>query len=237
VRGSLPSVLLLDLDDTILSFSASGRDFWREAFRELGAATGVDEDAFAAALGAVADEFWGEAERAHRGRLDLVGTRRALAASAFAHLGVPVPECADAIGDHMTWSKEEAVQPFPGAVAALDGLRERGVRLGLVTNGSGEFQRRKLERFDLERHFDAVLVEGEWGAGKPDPTIFREALRRLDAATDDAWMVGDNLSADIHGAQSVGLRTVWIDATRSGLPTSPPARPDRVVHHLVELIP
>ncbi len=41
---------LLDLDDTIVSFSAGGRDYWREAFREVALDAGVDEDDFIGAL-------------------------------------------------------------------------------------------------------------------------------------------------------------------------------------------
>ena len=236
MRDALPPVLLLDLDDTIVSFSAGGRDYWREAFREVAADGDLAEEDFMGAVKAVGDIFWSEPVRAHLGRLDLVKARRTIAAKAFEHLGVPVPGHADAIGDHMTWSKEEAVAPFPGAVPALEALRERGIRLGLVTNGSGAFQRRKLERYDLGRHFDAVLVEGEWGVGKPDASIFREALRRLGAASDDAWMVGDNLSADIGGARAVGLGTVWIDVAGTGLPAKPPAHPDHVVTRLADLV-
>ena len=105
---------------------------------------------------------------------------------------------------------------------------------GLVTNGHPTFQRRKLERFDLARHFDAILIEGEWGVGKPDPSIFREALSRMNARPESAWMVGDNLEADIAGAQAVGMTAVWIDHAGEGAPTT--AQPNRIVRKLADLL-
>ncbi len=56
--------------------------------------------------------------------------------------------------------------PLPGALETLARIRDRGIRLALITNGSAELQRGKIRRFDLERFFDASLVEGEFGADR-----------------------------------------------------------------------
>ena len=233
----LPPVVLFDLDDTLVSFSAGPRDFWREAWDAHAAGHGgVTAAQLSAAVARAARRYWADPELAARRRQDLFAARREVAALAFAELGLDEPALSRRVADEFTTRKEDAVAPFEGAVAALESLRAQGVRLGLVTNGSGHFQRRKLERYDLVRLFEAILVEGEWGRGKPHPSIFREALRRMGVEPSQAWMVGDNLSADIAGAQALGILGVWNDHARAGLPEQPPAYPRRVIHHVRELL-
>ena len=59
------------------------------------------------------------------------------------------------------------------------GVRERAPALGLVTNGAAAPQRAKIDRFDLARFFDVIVVEGEAGFGKPDRRVFERALGAL----------------------------------------------------------
>jgi putative hydrolase of the HAD superfamily len=233
---ALPPVLLLDLDDTIVHFTRGRPDFWLGAFEAQRRDGDPDAQTFSRAVAAVAHDYWADGERAARGRQDLWRARREVAELAFERLKLPPSERAraHAVADAFTAAKEEAVAPFDGAVATLEKLQARGVRLGLVTNGHPDFQRRKLERHDLGRFFEAVLIEGEWGAGKPDPTIFHEALARMRARPEDAWMVGDNLDADIGGASAVGLKTVWVDHVGRG--AAGKVRPDRVIRHIAELL-
>ena len=110
------------------------------------------------------------------------------------------------------------------------------MRLGLLTNGSARHQRWKIERFALETHFDYVGIEGEVGFGKPEAEAFLRALRALEAAPADAWMVGDNLVFDVGGAQAVGMHGVWVDIRGRGLPEAPVAVPDRIVTSIAELV-
>lgn len=234
MAAALPPVLLLDLDDTIVHFTAGRPDFWGEAYARHRAAGQPEVEVFTGALSDVAGPYWRDPVRAARGRLDLWRARREVALLALEALGIDDPALARRVADDFTATKEAAVAPFEGAVEALEAFAGRGVRLGLVTNGHPDFQRAKLERFDLERYFEAVLIEGEHGVGKPDPSIFHAALARMGSAPDEAWMVGDNLQADVAGAQGVGMYAVWIDHGGDGPP--PGARPDRVVRSLPQLL-
>jgi putative hydrolase of the HAD superfamily len=105
----------------------------------------------------------------------------------------------------------------------------------MVTNGASDAQREKIDRFELAPLFDAVLVEGEFGAGKPDPAVYAEALRLVDVAAEQAAMVGDNLVWDVLGAQRCGMQGIWIDRQVRGLPDAPATRPDGVVRTLEQL--
>jgi putative hydrolase of the HAD superfamily len=115
-------------------------------------------------------------------------------------------------------------------------LRARGVKLALITNGEGREQRRKIERFELAPLFDCVIVEGEFGKGKPEPEVYHHALAMLGAAPHEAWMVGDNLEWEVAVPKQLGIYTVWVDFAATGLPANAPAQPDRIIHNLAELV-
>ena len=125
---------------------------------------------------------------------------------------------------------------FDGTIEALEALRAAGVRMALVTNGGKEFQRAKIERFDLERHFDHVLIEGEFGVGKPEDAVYLHLLEYFAVTPAEAWMIGDNLEWEVVAPQRHGIRGIWFDGHDQGLPADSPVRPDAVVRSLDELL-
>jgi len=230
---SARDAILLDLDDTILSSGPPSEIRWSELVaRFTSRLPGTDAATLEAALAESRTAFWSEEERSRNGRLDLVSARRTIVRDAFDRLGLAEHETARELADVFTHESEERVAPFEGAIETLQRLRERGHALALVTNGSSQFQRRKLERFELAGFFEVVLIEGELGFGKPDRRVFERALAAVGAEPALAWMVGDNLGADVAGAQGLGIRTVWMDVRRQGLPEDAPARPDHVLERL-----
>jgi putative hydrolase of the HAD superfamily len=126
---------------------------------------------------------------------------------------------------------------FPDARRCLEDLRARGIPLGLVTNGDTRQQRDKIERHDLARYFDVIVIEGELGAGKPDPRVYHHALSALRTPAADTWMVGDHLEFDVAGAQDVGARGVWLDRAGQGLPIGSRVQPARIIAALDTLLP
>jgi putative hydrolase of the HAD superfamily len=230
----LPEVLLLDLDDTILRFTAGQPNCWKLALERF-LPEHTDHSALLQAITLEGNEFWAPSERAFWGRQNMHAARRLIACSALSAFGITLDLC-HRIADEMTERKEELVRPFEGALEALSALRQRGHRLGLLTNGCAAFQRRKLTRFALEPFFDVVLIEGELGYGKPDRRVFGAALAFFGVAPADSCMVGDNLDADIGGARDLGINAVWHDAYGAGLPARATVRPDRIIQSLSELL-
>ena len=94
--------------------------------------------------------------------------------------------------------------------ALLEALRNRGLRLALVSNTASPqwLLQPVLERQGLVARVDAVVLSSEVGKRKPHPAIFERALSELDVRSDDALFVGDRLDADVFGAARVGMRTV-----------------------------
>ena len=93
----------------------------------------------------------------------------------------------------------------------LDELKGK-YKLLLLTNGSPDLQNTKLTITpELVPYFDEIVISGDFGRGKPDPTIFEHALERMGLKKDEAIMVGDNLMTDILGASRAGIKSVWIN--------------------------
>jgi len=228
-------VVLVDLDDTILEFGRIAPRVWRDLAPAFAAPLGVEPHALVEAVESAANAFWSDAERAARGRLDLAASRRQIVSSAFTALRLGEAERAHELADAFTRRRDERIALLPGAVDALRRARARGARLGLVTNGSAQAQRAKLARFDLARHFDAVLIEGEFGRGKPDLAVYHEVLRRLDARPDETCMIGDNLEWDIAAPQRLGIFAIWVDPDGAGVPADSKVRPDSMVRALAEV--
>lgn len=229
--------MLFDLDDTILAFDVVADRVWETICNDFASRIdGVTPDAM---LRAVQDQrrwYWSDPARHRTGRLDLDRSRLEVVSGAFSRLGVDSKEMVKEIADVYAVQREESVRPFDGALETLQSLKSADVRLALVTNGNGRYQRSKVERFGLARFFDCVLIEGEFGLGKPDERVYRHALGELGAAPADAWMVGDNLEWEVAAPQRLGMYAVWVDSRKTGLPTSTKVRPDRIILALPELL-
>jgi putative hydrolase of the HAD superfamily len=228
--------LLVDLDDTLLDYSGGVDESWQQACDAVCRPCGVDAEGAVAAIARTRRWFWADPDRHRRERTDMLRAWTQIAAHGLAELGVRDEALAGRIAEAYAERRWERMGLFPGIRDALSTLRERGVPLALVTNGDVRHQRRKIEQHDLERFFDVIVIEGEFGCGKPDEKVYRHALAGLRARPDAAWMIGDHLEFDVLAPQRLGLRGVWIDAQGAGLPASAPGAPHRIVRGFCELV-
>ena len=93
--------------------------------------------------------------------------------------------------------------------ALLESLRERGLKLGLVSNAfdPADLLHRDLAEMGVAERLDVAVFSSEVGRRKPDPLIFEQALERLGAAPERSLFVGDTLATDIAGASALGMQT------------------------------
>jgi putative hydrolase of the HAD superfamily len=237
MRTPLPEAIFFDLDDTILDFSSGAEPCWETASRPFAAELpGVTVEELLAAIHRTRDWFWSDAERHRRGRLDLRVARREIVTAALLELGLELPQVAEGIAEAYIAARDVGLRLFPDSVATLTRLRELNVRRALLTNGRAEDQRAKIERFGLAPFFDCIVIEGEFGIGKPDERVYRHALAQVKVAPAEAWMVGDNLEWDVAAPQRVGMHGIWYDVTGAGLPDGSRVRPDRIIRRLAELL-
>jgi len=233
----LPLAILFDLDDTILTDAVNGDRCWRTVCDRFAVEVpGLTSARLLAEIDKVRVWYWSDPDRHRRGRLDLERARQELVAMALQALGADAPDLARRIAQAFSALRDEALGPIPGALDTLRRLRERGVRLALVTNGSSAAQRHKIDRFGLAPLFDCIIIEGEFGTGKPDEQVYLHACEQLGAVPAEAWMVGDRLDWDVAAPQRLGILAIWVDKAGQGLPPSSPVRPDRIIRSLPELL-
>jgi putative hydrolase of the HAD superfamily len=228
--------VLIDLDDTLIDYSSGVDASWESVCAAAAVRAGVEADALVTALVEARRWFWSDPVRQRRERLNMVAAWGKIAARALAACG-----CADAVALSMAEDyaerRRQAMRLFPDAMAALEHFRAAGAALGLVTNGDARQQRDKIERHGLGRFFDVIVIEGEFGAGKPDAIVYRHALTALGSRAVEAMMIGDHLENDVDGAQRLGMQGIWLDRAGDGLPAGCAIRPHRIIRGLGELGP
>jgi putative hydrolase of the HAD superfamily len=108
----------------------------------------------------------------------------------------------------------EAWRLFDDAIPTLAELKNRGLRLAIISNYDSRIDD-LLRVFEIERFFDGVHVSSRSGAAKPDRDIFLSALRYHRVEPQRALHVGDSLREDVEGASAVGMRAVMLDRNQS----------------------
>lgn len=103
----------------------------------------------------------------------------------------------------------------PEAASLLERLRGAGHRTAVLSNTMWPrwHHEHVLERDGVLHLFDYLLFTSETETAKPHQSVFADVLYHLDVEPADAVFVGDRLFDDIHGAQSVGMRAIWIPHT------------------------
>lgn len=214
--------VLLDMFDTLVAIEPPGPRL-RASLLGL---TGVDVGEEAAARGFAAEIGHYLAHHMEgRDEESLEALRDDCAAVLHEALGVPGldrPAVRQAMLDAL------AFRVFPDVLPALEELRERGLRLVVVSNWDWSLPL-WLERTGLSPLFDGVVSSAVAGHAKPSPEIFRTALELVGAEPGEAIHVGDSISSDVDGARSAGVRPVLI--ARAG---SPPEDVD-AIESLAEL--
>ncbi|WP_309091286.1 HAD family hydrolase [Domibacillus sp.] len=125
--------------------------------------------------------------------------------------GIPASE-AEWARDRFRNVRRKSAFVYEETFDVLNTLRDKGIRLLLLTNGAPSLQLEKLTMTpELVPYFEHVLISGHFGFGKPEKAIFDHALRLMDLEPGDVLMVGDNQGTDILGATRAGIESAWIN--------------------------
>ena len=120
---------------------------------------------------------------------------------------------------------------FPHALDVLTYLREKGYALHLITNGFETVQHNKLKYSGLSDFFPFVITSEGSNSLKPHKAIFDFALQKTGATIKESIMLGDDIDADIIGAQNMGMDQVFVNHKN----ITPPVKPTYTVTSLKEL--
>ena len=127
------------------------------------------------------------------------------------------------------------------ALPALQGIKEMGLRIGLISNTGmtpGATFRTYLENQGMLGYFDVLTFSDEVKLSKPGNEIFMMTLRSLGAAPAETVHVGDHIQNDVLGAKRCGLKTVWITGfSEREDPDDPETEPDVTVDGLGAVAP
>ncbi|WP_227396175.1 HAD family hydrolase [Jeotgalibacillus aurantiacus] len=102
--------------------------------------------------------------------------------------------------------------PVKGLYEMLEHLKRKSYKIGMITNGYGDFQMANIRALGIEGAFDVILIS-EWEKlRKPDSRIFLRALEKLDVEAEEAVFVGDHPENDSQAAKRVGMKAVLVQS-------------------------
>lgn len=235
--------VIFDMGGTLLRFARPGGGTWREfeapgirgIYRyliEQGHPLQSHEDEFVETMFARLAEGW---EQTTGGRINL----RAVdwIAAGMAEHALTLDEAALLEAAKMyALALRVGIRAAPGAVETLATLRERGLRVGLISNTAwpAELHLEDLEELGILPYLEHLAFSGELGLWKPNAEIFQHVLDALGVAPEHAIFVGDSPREDVRGAQGIGMRAVWVRSAEFPLGD---VQPDAVIGELPELLP
>jgi len=196
--------VFFDLDNTLYPYAPcneAGKQAALAAFRERGYE--MDRETF--------DELYAA------GRREAKRETRGTAASHDRHIyfkralreyaGERDAADALAIGDAYWEGYASQMELCDGVERVFDALTEAGTDVAIVTNLTTRVQLQKLSRLAIDDRIDRLVTSEEVGREKPSAIPFTTALAAFDRRPSEALMVGDNVDADVAGANAVGMDT------------------------------
>lgn len=128
--------------------------------------------------------------------------------------GTNDPELGLELGEMFAQERRNRPLVYEETFEVLDQLKGK-YKLLLLTNGSPDLQREKIDSVPaLEDYFDHIVISGIFGQGKPAASIFLHAAGLLGINPEEGLMVGDKLTTDILGSNTVGMPNAWINRHR-----------------------
>lgn len=237
--------IYFDLDDTLCGYWDASKLGLRQAFAaHLPEGRTVEEMVLA----------WAEAFRSFAPTLKQTGwfpiylktgepTRTEQMRRTLAVLDIVDEARAVALSQAYMEGRDRNLRLFSDAIPVLDALKAR-FPLGLITNGPADVQRQEIATLGVEKYFDNIYIEGEFGEGKPSRRLFSDAERVVDCQPHEVLMVGNSYAHDIAGALNAGWHAIWIrrasdippSATSvESMPEGGPI-PDAIVGSLTEVL-
>jgi putative hydrolase of the HAD superfamily len=203
---------LFDLDDTLCDDASSWIVCSRKAAEfAIDYIPGIDAQRLGETFLELSRQYWFSHESTQETRTILeVRTaqwRAALVAEGY-DSSDPLPEL---LAQEYGKRRSSEIALFPDAISTLSALRSRGIRVAIVSNGFRATHISKVTNLGLDPHVDHVILADIFGHFKPNVRIFQHALDLCGCAPNEAVMVGDDLSNDIGGAESAGIRSFWFN--------------------------
>lgn len=168
----------------------------------------IDSQTFYDDFGTFIDAYYAQRNEDHVERTSFAALHDLLTEKGYAHLPKPVLRAAlDAMYSvtRGNWYAED------DAIPTLAALKAQGYRLGMISNASDDANvQYQVDQWGFRPYFDFVITSAACGIRKPHPRIFQIALDYFKIQPEQAVMIGDTLSADVLGANQLGMYSIWI---------------------------
>lgn len=105
---------------------------------------------------------------------------------------------------------DSELNPYPEVIPTLEELKKRNYKLGIITDGNIDRQKRKIKLLGLEQFFEIIVFTKELDNPKPSEIPFQEVVNKLKIIPQESFYVADNPLIDFEGAKKVGMKTVRI---------------------------
>lgn len=201
-------LVIFDLDDTLINFSATRQAAYACMAKVLDQ-EGVDSTAYLQACPDIDRALFTAFEQ---GRLSRAEYRARRFREPFAAIGL---QARDDLVVHLNELFMNCVNDSPllydDVRTVLGDLRSRGVLIAILTNGPSDGQRRKLKATGLAEAVDHVAIGEEIGFSKPSAQAFHSVVERLAVLSPEALMVGDSPELDYDAALKAGLSALLLD--------------------------
>ena len=119
--------------------------------------------------------------------------------------------------DELWWDYAE-LETYPEVEDTLKCLSSRGIKTGMITNGTEKDYKQILQKLNLTHYFDVVVGIDACKKGKPHKEIFLYALKKIHVKPEEAIFVGDSIKHDYEGAYKAGLKPLLIDRKENAPP-------------------
>lgn len=203
------SILLWDVDGTLLDFRAAEKAAIRALFEKFHLGECTDE--MITIYSGINRKYWERLERGEMTKQEiLVGRFREF----FALYGLP--DVAEAFNADYQVALGDTIIFLDDSLSLLASLRGK-VRQYAVTNGTRTAQEKKLTRSGLSDIFDGIFISEDVGAEKPSEAYFNYVKEHIPGfRAEEALIIGDSLTSDIKGGLNAGIDTCWYDGEKKG---------------------
>lgn len=102
------------------------------------------------------------------------------------------------------------VRLYPGTAEMLEGLRNAGKRIYLLSNAQRIFTEYEMHVLGIAGYFDGILISSDYQTRKPDRRFFDEVINKYNLDITKCLFVGNDSKTDIAGAKNVGMASYYV---------------------------
>lgn len=234
----LVRLLIFDLDNTLINYGGLTQKAWQLTCEKLINSYQLDLDAnqLTNEIVAVNNSIWEDESKRPKGNFSFNELRTSIVTKALQNLNVENEEIVKYLVNQYSKCKHEVIYVFEDVEVTLKELKKRGYLIALLTNGDSAFQREKLQRFDLEKLFDGIFIDGEQGVGKPEKRAYFNVLNYFNVAPNQACMIGDHFLWEVIAPKKYGLKAIWVNRGNLGVQSDEDTQADAVIKNIKELL-